>query len=138
MGLLHILKDHSKLAPFIKAECIENEALFLLVSAYIDHFYKAQIKCNGIYGKGDQALLLLQAQCANLMVQDHNHYYQAFVGLKIKSSESVTHFLHQFTLSRSQSEHVAMSMLMMLLFLLALTGIVSSGGLVQWSVFESQ
>ena len=34
-GLLHILKDHSKIATFIKAECIESEALFLLVSVYM-------------------------------------------------------------------------------------------------------
>ena len=98
-GFLHILKDHSKITPLIKAECIENKVLFLLVSAYVDHFYKALIKHDGISGKGDQALLLLQAQCANLTVQDHNHYHQQ--PLRVSRSRAANLLLTSYTSSLS-------------------------------------
>jgi len=94
-------RDKTIIATFKTADCIKSKALFLLINAHVDHFYKALIKRDGVYGKGDQAHLLLQAQCDNLTAQDCNHYNQLFVGLQIKGNESVMWFLHWFTLSDS-------------------------------------
>ena len=100
--MLHVLQDKTKITTFANSECTKNEALFLLINAYVNHLYKALIKQDGIYDKEDQTLLLLQSQHANLMAQDKNHYHQAFTGMKMQASETVTHFLQHFMIAQSQ------------------------------------
>ena len=79
----------------------------------MDHSNKAFIKCDGIYGKGDQALLLLHAQCMNLTMQDCNHYHQTFVGLSLKVlSQSLTSSI-VFQFVSHNLNTVAMNMTMM-------------------------
>ena len=89
--------------------------------------YKSFIKWDGIYGHGDQALVLLQSQCADIMAQDHNHYHQKSPAWR--------------SLLDLHSEHVGNEYLndeLVDLFWSGLTSVISPSALVQCLVFETQ
>jgi hypothetical protein len=96
-----VLKD-DQIIPYADPLCHGNQALFLLISAKVDAYFRALIRRHK--GFGDRALELIKTQCANVTNIDKHHFHKAFTSLAILHEESATHFLQRFTLGRQQAE----------------------------------
>mmetsp|Transcript_9598 Transcript_9598/g.13856 ORF Transcript_9598/g.13856 Transcript_9598/m.13856 type:complete len:170 (+) Transcript_9598:1328-1837(+) len=82
--------------------CVGNKALFILVNAKVDNYFRNLL--TRTTGFGDKALLLLQKQCASNNMIDKNHFHFVFTNLRMLSSETATHFLRRFIIGRNQAE----------------------------------
>jgi hypothetical protein len=83
-------------------ECVGNQALLMLKSAMVDHYY-----CNlmsRIEGFGDRALQMLQDNCANITTMGTYDFLQFFTALKIFLDETATKLIHRFIVARTQAK----------------------------------
>jgi hypothetical protein len=94
--------QNDAIIPYLDPSCHGNQALFLLISAKVDAYFRALIRRHK--GFGDRALELIKTQCANVTNVDKHHFHKAFTSLAILHEESATHFLQRFTIGRQQAE----------------------------------
>jgi hypothetical protein len=88
--------------PFNEPSCIGNQALFLLISAKVDNFYRNLIRSFDPHG--DLALQKLLSYCANITTTDKTHYDHLFTTLRLSEFETVTHFLKNFIIAKTRAE----------------------------------
>ena len=92
----------NNIVPFTDPSCIGNQALFLLLSARVDNFYRNLIRPFDPHG--DMALQKLLSYCANITTTDATHYDHLFTTLRLSDHETVTHFLKNFTIAKTRAE----------------------------------
>ena len=91
----------NSIIPYHYPECVENQALFMLISAKVDHYYRNLI--SRVEGFGDRDLHMLQDNCANITAMDTHDLHQFFMALRICLDETATKFIHRFVMARTQA-----------------------------------
>jgi hypothetical protein len=76
----------------------------MLVLTYIDEHYKIVIWRKDTNGFGDKAILTLQAQCASITAFETHSTHREFTGLQIVPKESISAYLHHFSIARDRAE----------------------------------
>ncbi len=99
-----ILLDDCEVHPFENPNGAPNKALFRLLLTYIDTHYKTIIRRKETNGFGDKLVLALQAQCASLTSVEQNNTQRDFTGMRIAPRESLSSFLHRFSMARDKAE----------------------------------
>lgn len=94
--------DKEHVIHFTSADCIENKALFLLISSRVDDYFQRAIR--GFEGKGDKALQFIKTKCANIMADDTHHFHHLFTSICIKKNESATSYFRHFTFGCTEAE----------------------------------
>ncbi len=109
-----IILDDYEVHPFEDPNGVPNKALFRLLLTYIDTHYKTIIRIKETNGFGDKSVLALQAQCASLTSVEQNNTQRDFTGMRIAPWESLSSYLHRFSMARDKTETQEMSRLTML------------------------
>jgi hypothetical protein len=74
-----VLDANNKIIEFLDSTCIENQALYMLISSKVDNFYRNLIQRQ--QDRGDKALALLKSYCASCTIVDKNHFHREFTNL---------------------------------------------------------
>ncbi len=90
--------------PFEDTIRAPNKALFRLLLTYVDTHYKMIIWRKETNGFGDKSVLALQAQCASLTSVEQNNTQRDFTGIGIAPRESLSSYLHWFSMARDKAE----------------------------------
>jgi hypothetical protein len=101
-----VLLDDYEVHPFAESNGAPNKALFRLLLTYVDNHYKMIIHRKETNGFGGKSVLALQAQCASLMSVEQNNTQRDFTGMRIAPRESLSSYLHQFSMARDKVETV--------------------------------
>jgi hypothetical protein len=99
-----ILSDNFEITPFDDPNGTPNKVLFMLILMYVDEHYKTVIWRKDTNGFGDKAILVLQAQCASITAFETHSTHHEFTGLQIAPKESISAFLHRFSIARDRAE----------------------------------
>jgi hypothetical protein len=100
-----VLLDDYEVHPFEDPNGAPNKALFCLLLTYVeDMHFKTILRWKETNGFGDKAVLVFQAQCASLTSVEQTTTQQEFTGLKITSRESLSSYLHHFSVVRDNKE----------------------------------
>jgi hypothetical protein len=99
-----VLLDDYEVHPFEDPNGAPNKALFRLLLTYIDMQFKMILRRKETNGFGDKAFLALQAQCARLTPIKQTTTQQEFTGRKVTSQESLSPYLHRFSVARGNAE----------------------------------
>jgi hypothetical protein len=107
-----VLLDDYEVHPFDNPNGVPNKALFRLLLTYVDTHYKMIIHRKETNGFGHKSVLALQAQCASLTLQ--NNTQCDFTRMRIAPRDSLSSYLHRFSMARDKAETAEMSILMIL------------------------
>ncbi len=99
-----VLLDDYEVHPFADSSGVPNKTLFRLLLTYFDNHYKMIIRRKETNGFGDKSVLALQAQCASLTTVEQNTTQREFTGMRIAPRESLSFYLHQFSMARDKAE----------------------------------
>ncbi len=94
-----ILLDNYEVHPFVDPIGVPSKALFCLLLTYVDMHFKMILQRKETNGFGDKAVLALQAPCASLTSKEQTTTQRDFTGLKIASRESLSSYLHHFSVA---------------------------------------
>jgi hypothetical protein len=94
--------SNNTIVPFSNPSCIGNQALYMLITAPVDNFYRHML--HSLDGFGDKALQKLSSYCANVAMIDKSYYHHQFTTLHLLDNESVTHFLKNFVITQTKAE----------------------------------
>ena len=91
-----VLLDDYEVHPFEDPNGAPNKA--------VDTHYKTIIRRKETNGFGDKSVLALQAQCASLTSVEQNNTQRDFTGMRIAPRESLSSYLHRFSMARDKAE----------------------------------
>jgi hypothetical protein len=90
--------------PFEDPNGVPNKALFCLLLTYIDMHFKTIFQRKETNGLGDKVVLALQVECTSITSVEQNTTQHDFTGMKIGSWESLSSYLHCFSVARDNAE----------------------------------
>ncbi len=99
-----VLLDDYEVHLFADPNGAPKKALFRLPITYVDNHYKTIIHRKETNGLGDKSVMTLQAQCASLSSAEQNNTHREFTGMKITLRESLSSYLHCFSMARDKAE----------------------------------
>ncbi len=99
-----VLLDDYEVHPFEDPNGAPNKALFHLLLTYVNMHFKMILRWKETNGFGDKAVIALQAQCASLTSVEQTTTQREFTRLKITSRESLSSYLHRFSVARDNAE----------------------------------
>ena len=99
-----LITGQTTITEFTDSSCAANKAIYNLIRAYCDHYYKKVISCHKEFG--DKALQLLRSHCATVTSVDKNHFARILSSITMNPNEPITNYLTRFITARHNSEHV--------------------------------
>jgi len=76
----------------------------MLILMYVDEHFKTVIRWKDTNGFGDKAILAIQAQCASITAFETHSAHCEFTGLWIVPKESISAYLHHFSIACNRAE----------------------------------
>ncbi len=99
-----IFLDDYEVHPCEDPNGVPNKALFRLLLFYVNTHYKMIIWRKETNGFGDKSVLAIQAQCASLTSVKQNNTQRDSTGMRIAPRESLSSYLHRFSMARDKAE----------------------------------
>ena len=99
-----VIQNRTEVKSFEDPKCGANKAVYDVVRAYVDNYFKRVIsRCDE---QGDAALKLIQAHCATVTEVDRNHYGKILSQITMLQGETISKYISRFLYARHNSEHV--------------------------------
>ena len=82
----------------------KNKALFVLISALVQGYWKSMIARKDVHGKVDKALRLIKQHCMMLTKAQKQEYNNKLTALSMSARQTATSFLCEFNISKCNAE----------------------------------